>query len=400
MRRVPAACVIAAVSWVLAPLAFAQCVDSDREVDQEVGYNCISLNLIGFPPTMSGAVASAAGDWNDPSCNERGDSFPEFEIGGECLLQISVVWNQGVNPRNEFSPGNFSGSTINVYSQTRNPVNGSLISAGSATVVRDTVAHELGHTLGLKDRFSSSCQGFAMAQLGVRQTSPPTFQDRSVRGAECQKAAATNLTPAERGTTDPPGPIHPSDNPPCEQVGCSPILIDLGRRGFGFSSASNGANFDIDADGFAEEISWVDPSFEDGFLVLDRNSNGVIDSGLELFGNVTAQPMVNELNGFQALSVFDFPLFGGNSDGWISAQDAVFDLLRIWSDSDSDGLSSPEEMLSLAESGIRRIAIGHVRVGLRDSYGNEIRWASVVQMTNGNYRLAVDVIFVENESDE
>ena len=295
----------------------ARCAQSIRGVAEPVGYNCISLNLSGFPGPMSGAFSSAVKDWNDPSCNEGGISFPEFEVGGNCVRQIDVLWIEGLNPLNEYSAGNYVGSTIKLYSQVRNPSNGNIMSSGTTAVVRDNAAHELGHILGLRDSFSSSCQGFAMGQLGVRQSSPPSFLDRSIRGAECQAAVATNETPAEGGGADPNGPIYLTENAPCEAIGCGPILVDLGRHGFRFTSVSASSSFDIDADGLGESISWVDPSFDDGFLVLDRNSNGTIDTGLELFGNVTSQPLVEEPNGLQALSVFDVALNGESSDSWI-----------------------------------------------------------------------------------
>lgn len=69
-------------------------------------------------------------------------------------------------------------------------------------------------------------------------------------------------------------------------------------------------------------LAWIQG--DDAWLVLDRDGNGTIDSGLELFGNVTdqpRQPLGVFRNGFLALSVFDQPANGGNGDGVINASD-------------------------------------------------------------------------------
>ena len=84
----------------------------------------------------------------------------------------------------------------------------------------------------------------------------------------------------------------------------SPIMIDLDGDGVKTTSISEGMFFDLNGDGASEKTGWSDGV--DGFLAFDRNGNGVIDSGLELFGNeTTLRNGVKAKNGFEALLEYD-----------------------------------------------------------------------------------------------
>ena len=56
-----------------------------------------------------------------------------------------------------------------------------------------------------------------------------------------------------------------------------PLAIDLGALGINLTTLENGVNFDLDKNGFAEKTAWI--GIEDGFLVLDRNRDGIINDG-------------------------------------------------------------------------------------------------------------------------
>jgi len=153
--------------------------------------------------------------------------------------------------------------------------------------------------------------------------------------------------------------------------------------------------FDIDGDSRPETISWTSPEFQGAFLALDRNKNGTIDNGKELFGNHTYQlASQDEPNGFLALAIFDSPELTGNRDGLISAEDAIYFDLLLWVDKNHDGVSQESELASLSEHGIRAIELDYVTSERHDRHGNRFRWTSIVHFEQHKRFAAVDVIFL------
>lgn len=182
-------------------------------------------------------------------------------------------------------------------------------------------------------------------------------------------------------------------------INCSPIIIDLTGEGFSLTDAQHGVMFDIANTGIPIQIAWTAVGARNAFLALDRNHNGTIDNGSEIFGNFTLQPKSPTPNGFLALAEFDKPENGGNGDGIIDERDAVFSHLVLWIDENHDGISQPNELHSLPEFGVFSLSLTYKESRKTDEFGNVFRFRAKVNAQDKNDnssvgRMAYDVFLV------
>jgi hypothetical protein len=174
----------------------------------------------------------------------------------------------------------------------------------------------------------------------------------------------------------------------------TPIVIDTDGSGFHLTSAANGVSFDFFGNGKPVQIAWTATGSTNGWLALDRNGNGNINSGKDLFGNITVQPSSDRPNGFLALAVFDQLENGGNGDGLIDRQDSIWPKLLIWIDSNHDGISQPKELHHLDDIGIHSIGLIHKESTRIDAYGNKFRYQGSLNPDQGKDvdRVIYDVV--------
>jgi len=166
----------------------------------------------------------------------------------------------------------------------------------------------------------------------------------------------------------------------------SPVLIDVLGDGFRLTNFAGGVFFDLDADGRRGRLSWTAAGTDDAWLALDRDGNGTIDDGRELFGNHTPQPAPPAgagRNGFLALAEFDRAGNGGNSDGVIDAKDGVYARLLLWRDENHDGVSQASELRSLASADVVRLRLDYKESKRADEYGNRFRYRAKADDAKG-----------------
>ena len=192
----------------------------------------------------------------------------------------------------------------------------------------------------------------------------------------------------------------PADDPPADDdeplldeggsdTSWSPILIDTGRNGYKLTGVVGGVQFDLDADGIPEQVSWTHQDSDEAFLALDRNGNGRIDDGSELFGDSTpVYPGIRSLtadNGFDALGFLESPDYGrAVADSLLDARDEVFGRLVLWTDRNHNGVSEPDELQSVAGAGLVGIeTVYKEKSRKRDQHGNEFRQKGTVHWADG-----------------
>jgi hypothetical protein len=129
--------------------------------------------------------------------------------------------------------------------------------------------------------------------------------------------------------------------------------------------------FDLNSDGKTEGINFV--SGGSGFLALDKNGDGKINNGSELFGATSG-------NGFAELSALD-----SDHNGWIDENDAVYAQLRIW----TKDASGNDQLASLKQVNVGALSLASVATpfDLKDSHNalqGQIRSSGIFLQENGN----------------
>jgi len=167
----------------------------------------------------------------------------------------------------------------------------------------------------------------------------------------------------------------------------TPIVLDLDGNGIQTLSVNAGVNFDLLANGQPVQTGWVGSG--DGLLVMDRNQDGSINDGSELFGSSTVLADGSKaVDGYQALAQLDT-----NQDGVISSADAQFAKLGVWVDGNADGQTGGGEVKSLAQLNIAQLSLS-AQVTKDINNGNLVGLTSSYQTNDGVTHTAADVWFV------
>jgi hypothetical protein len=232
-------------------------------------------------------------------------------------------------------------------------------------------------------------------------------EDQARTGQFATSLTSWDLRALTRDYGSPRAPDLPPDPGGC-RVGedCTPLILNLGKGALQLTAPD--VPFDFLGDGAVKLFSWTSPDSDAAFLVLDRDGNGTVDCGKELFGNATPLSWNVEgdraADGFSALAWFDQPEQGGNADGMISSEDAVYNHLRLWIDRNHNGVSEVSELLPLAVVGVDDIDLTPRTSLHTDRYGNLYRWRAPFVLSeadkNGVVRFAYDVVLVTKDPNQ
>lgn len=358
-------------------------------------FTAVTVNIDpSFSAAQQAQIRQAFSNWSG-SANNAGVSFQftsnATPVAGTHTVQVSQahfpVGANGFQPRGATST---NGNTVTGLNNATIRLDDRISDPGA---LLRTAAHEVGHIYGLADfpddgqqrnSVMSDGTGFNDNTSGSEGPKRPCDEEASrIAGNYQYRDYPPHCPPPAAGC--PQRYEWSEDTCRCEYTytysterDACPIIIDVFGNGIELSSANEGVSFDFDSNRHIEKLAWTEAGSDDAWLVLDRNSNGRIDNGSELFSNYAPQPYAIEPYGFLALTEFDRLYNGGNNDGVINSADAIFSSVRLWQDLNHNGFSEPYELHTLTEFGIEAISLDYKKVKHTDEYGNKFIFRSKV----------------------
>ena len=166
-----------------------------------------------------------------------------------------------------------------------------------------------------------------------------------------------------------------------------PLALDLNGNGIETLAANghDGAMFDHERSGIRTATGWVHGN--DGILVYDRNGDGKINDGGEIFGdNTLLKNGKTAAHGFEAAAELD-----DNGDGKLDAADSAFGKLGVWRDLNHNGISEAGEIFTLKDLRIQSLNLGYTQADKDLGNGNTLAEVGSYTDEDGNEHIMGDL---------
>jgi hypothetical protein len=172
-----------------------------------------------------------------------------------------------------------------------------------------------------------------------------------------------------------------------------PLVLDLEGNGIQLSSPEEGVRFDLTGAG-PGQVAWVKGK-GNALLALDRDGNGRIDHGGELFSDTFTLRGERASDGFSALALLDRAENGGNADGRVDAGDRLYRELRLWTDANGDGVSQPGELRTLRGAGVKALELRYENTReVKDAHGNDLSCRGQFVLESGRRGVMADAFLL------
>lgn len=231
--------------------------------------------------------------------------------------------------------------------------------------------------------------------FNVSFTPSPLWSDKFHYTNACQSRVGVCNPTTQPGSGPAPGCSWAWNYTTCTwYMNCptSPLIVDTTGQGFKLSDPkTHCVTFDLEGTGHLDCWSWPEPGSGNAWLVYDRDGDGKIDSGQELFGTFTPHsdggvPGNKSANGFLALAWYDQPAQGGNMDLILDERDKIWPKLKLWIDEhcyqtpNQPCSALPRELYTLESKGIRSISLVYMTGSGSelDTYNNRFKYYAVL----------------------
>jgi hypothetical protein len=346
------------------------------------GYSINATYSVYIDPSLSSveleAVQTALQQWNDAIAGSSYTGTATMFTYASTPSQASLWIYEDPSLAGTTTGAAFDPGSIRLNPDYRN----------RSDFMKDVALHEVGHAVGFQDVYTSGCNG-STVMYGIIDPNASSYMAASGGDDDCAVTREWDRYNHERFR-------DPSCGFGCQEGSGadSPIVINFANGDYSLTGSDAPVSFDMRATGHPISIGWTAAATAQAFLCVDRDGDGAITSGAELFGNATPLNDGQRAdNGFQALAELD-----DNHDGIIDDRDSIWGSLLLWTDTNHNGISEPSELMPASDSPLEGIVLDYHWAGRHDAFGNLFRYQSRVLIRRQAHVVSApvyDIFFAE-----